>query len=45
MDSINTYNERSLHAALQAVVRADGGETEVRVDGYIVDVVHDGSPH
>lgn len=41
MDTINTYNEKSLHAALKQWYARDGGETEVRVDGYIVDVVHD----
>lgn len=39
---INTYNEKSLHAALKQWYARDGGETEVRVDGYIVDVVYDG---
>ena len=42
VDSINTYNEESLHAAVKHWYARDGGETEVRVDGYIVDVVHDG---
>ncbi|MBN1247416.1 MAG: hypothetical protein JXC32_07140 [Anaerolineae bacterium] len=37
--SINTYNEGSLHAALKLQYAADGGEPEVEVDGYIIDVV------
>jgi len=39
---INTYNEGSLHAALKLRYAGDGGELEVPVDGYIVDVVRDG---
>lgn len=38
---INTYNEGSLHAALKLHYAADAGELEVKVDGYIVDVVRD----
>ncbi len=36
---INTYNEKSLHAALKAWYAGEDAETEVPVDGYIVDVV------
>ncbi len=39
--AINTYNERSLHAALKLHYAGDGGQLEVDVDGYIVDVVRD----
>ena len=39
---INTYNEGSLHAVLKLQYAGDDGELEVRVDGYIVDVVRDG---
>lgn len=41
VDGINTYNEGSLHAALKLHYAANGGELEVAVDGYIVDVVRD----
>lgn len=41
VESINTYNEGSLHAALKVHYAAEGGEVEVEVDGYIVDVVRD----
>ncbi len=36
---INTYNEKSLHAALKVWYAGEEGRTEVPVDGYIVDVV------
>ncbi|MGC9467689.1 MAG: hypothetical protein ACP5HS_03795 [Anaerolineae bacterium] len=38
-DAINTYNEKSLHAALKAWYAGATGCVEVPVDGYIVDVV------
>jgi hypothetical protein len=41
-DTINTYNEKSLHAALKSWYAREGGELEVPVDGYIVDVVRPG---
>ena len=41
-DTINTYNEKSLHAALKSWYAREGGELEVSVDGYIVDVVRPG---
>ena len=40
---INTYNEKSLHAALKAWYAGGDGQLEVPVDGYIVDVVRDGT--
>lgn len=39
--TINTYNEKSLHAALKAFYAGDEGALEVPVEGYIVDVVRD----
>jgi hypothetical protein len=39
--SINIYNEGSLHAALKLHYAAEGGDLEVALDGYIVDVVRD----
>lgn len=36
---INTYNEKSLHAALKQWYAAPGDQLEVRVDGYIIDLV------
>ena len=41
-DTINTYNEKSLHAALKSWYAREGGELEVPIDGYIVDVVRPG---
>ena len=41
-DLINTYNEKSLHAALKAWYAGDDGDVEVRMGGYIVDVVRGG---
>jgi hypothetical protein len=41
-DTINTYNEKSLHAALKSWYAREGGELEVPVDGYIIDVVRPG---
>ncbi len=39
--TINTYNEKSLHAALKIYYAGEDGALEVPVDGYIVDVVRD----
>jgi hypothetical protein len=41
-DTINTYSEKSLHAALKSWYAREGGQMEVHVDGYIVDVVRPG---
>jgi hypothetical protein len=38
---INTYNEKSLHAALKAWYAGEGGQLEVPVDGYVADIVRD----
>lgn len=39
INGINTYNEKSLHAALKQWYAAPGDQLEVRVDGYIIDLV------
>lgn len=39
MTEINTFNEKSLHAALKSWYAGADGALEVPVDGYIVDVV------
>ena len=38
-DHISTLNEKHLHAALKAWYAQDGDRLEVRVEGYLVDVV------
>ena len=38
-NGINTYNEKSLHAALKQVYALPGDQLEVNVDGYIIDLV------
>lgn len=42
MAGIGALNETPLHAALKAAVAPPGARFEVAVDGYVVDVVHDG---
>ncbi len=39
VDGINTYNEKSLHAALKQWYASPGDLSETRVDGYIIDLV------
>ena len=39
--NINTYNEKSLHAALKKMYLKKGYESEVKVNGYIVDILTD----
>ncbi len=39
MTSIGSLNEKSLHAALKAWCLQPGDQTEVPVDGYIIDIV------
>ena len=39
---ISTYNEKPLHAALKAWCARPGDRFEVRVDGFIIDIVRDG---
>jgi hypothetical protein len=39
MTSIGSLNEKSLHAALKAWYLQPGDQTEVPVDGYIIDIV------
>lgn len=39
VNGINTYNEKSLHAALKRWYAAPGDQMEIRVDGYIIDLV------
>ena len=39
-NGINTLNEKPLHAALKTWYAAPGDLLEVRVDGFIIDVVH-----
>jgi len=39
VNGINTYNEKSLHAALKQWYAGPGDRFEVRVDGYIIDLV------
>ncbi len=39
INGINTYNEKSLHADLKLWYAAPGDQLEVRVDGYIIDLV------
>ena len=38
-NGINTYNEKPLHAALKQVYALPGDQIEVKVDGYIIDLV------
>lgn len=38
-NGINTYNEKSLHAALKQWYAQDGDQMEVPVDGYVIDLV------
>ncbi len=38
-NGINTYNEKPLHAALKQVYALPGDQVEVKVDGYIIDLV------
>jgi len=42
IDSIGSLNEQPLHAALKEWYAGDEGQSEVPVDGYIVDVIKDG---
>ncbi len=39
INGINIYNEKSLHAALKQWYAQPGDQMEVRVDGYIIDLV------
>src|SRR5262245_23712671 len=39
MPSIGSLNEKSLHAALKAWCLQPGDQTEVPVEGYIIDIV------
>ena len=39
---IGSLNEKPLHAALKRWCATPHGDTEVSVDGYVVDVVRDG---
>lgn len=39
VDGINTYNEKSLHAALKHWYAGPQDQLEVRVDGFIIDLV------
>lgn len=39
MTSIGSLNEKSLHAALKAWCLQPGDQTEVPVDGYVIDIV------
>lgn len=39
VNGINTYNEKSLHAALKQWYAQPGDQMEIRVDGYIIDLV------
>lgn len=39
VSGINTYNEKSLHAALKQWYAQPGDLMEIRVDGYIIDLV------
>lgn len=39
VNGINTYNEKSLHADLKQWYALPGDKMEVRVDGYIIDLV------
>src|SRR5512144_110778 len=38
-NGINTLNEKSLHASLKQWYASPGDQLEVRVDGYIIDLV------
>ncbi|MBN1352853.1 hypothetical protein JXJ21_25920 [candidate division KSB1 bacterium] len=38
---IGTKNEKSLHAAIKEMISLPGDQLEVRVDGYIIDIVRD----
>src|SRR5512138_1933319 len=38
-NGINTFNEKSLHASLKQWYAGPGDQLEVRVDGYIIDLV------
>ena len=38
---ISTLNEKPLHAALKAWYRQPGDRLEVRLEGYIIDVIRD----
>ncbi len=40
--AIGTLNEAPLHAALKAWYAASGAQTEVIVDGYVIDLLQDG---
>lgn len=40
--SIGTLNEKPLHESLKRWYSAPGDETEVKVDGFIIDIVHNG---
>ena len=36
---IGTLQERSLHAAIKQLYNIPGAKTEVKVDGFVIDVV------
>lgn len=43
MNNIGCLNEQSLHAQLKSYYAGENGQIEVPVDGYVVDVVKDGT--
>ena len=43
MNNIGCLNEQSLHAQLKSYYAGENGQTEVLVDGYVVDVVKNGA--
>jgi hypothetical protein len=40
-EGINTFREKSLHAALKSWYARDGDRFEVSVDGYVIDILRD----
>ena len=42
MTSIGLLNEKPLHGALKEWYRVDGDEVEVPLDGFVIDLIHDG---
>lgn len=42
MSAIGSLNESPLHAALKRIAAPAGSRFEVKVDGYVIDAVHDG---
>jgi hypothetical protein len=40
--TIGTLNEKPLHASLKDWYRSDGDEVEVPLEGFVIDLVHDG---